>query len=109
MKIATSSEYDERECILDEKSQSSAAYAGVGNDCFIITMPPPEVIAQWDANDDPRELKRIVRDLRWTGMISDALVVLAITGAIYFSPSLETMRAAVERTAISVAEASRTH
>ena len=48
MKIATSSEYDEQECILDEKSQSSAAYAGAGNDCLIITMPPPEVIAQWD-------------------------------------------------------------
>jgi hypothetical protein len=41
-------------------------------------------------------------------MISDALVVLAITGAIYFSPSLQTLRAIVERAAISVAEASRT-
>jgi hypothetical protein len=109
MKIATSSEYDEQECILDEKSQSSAAYAGVGNDCLIITMPPPEVIAQWDGNDDCRELKRIVRDLRWTSMISDALVVLAITAAIYFSPSLETLRGLVERTAVSVAEAARAH
>jgi hypothetical protein len=109
MKIATSSEYDEQECILDEKSQSSAAYAGVGNDCLIITMPPPEVIAQWDGNDDCRELKRIVRDLRWTSMISDALVVLAITAAIYFFPSLDTLRGLVERTAVSVAEAARAH
>ena len=109
MKIATSSEYDEQECILDEKSQSSAAYAGAGNDCLIITMPPPEVIAQWDGNDDCRELKRIVRDLRWTSMISDALVVLAITAAIYVAPSLDTLRGLVERTAVSVAEAARAH
>ena len=109
MKIATSSNYDEHPYILDEKSQTSTAYAGAGNDCLVITMPPPEVIAHWTANDDCRELKRIVRDLRWSGMISDALVVLAITGAIYFSPSLDTMRAAVERTAISVAEAARSH
>jgi hypothetical protein len=105
MKIAISSKYDEQACILDERSQ--AATAGAGNDCLIITMPPPEVIAQWHGKDDCRELKRIVRDLRWTAMISDALVVLAITGAIYFLPSLETLRAAVERTAVSVAEASR--
>jgi hypothetical protein len=105
MKIAISSKYDEQACILDERSQS--ATAGAGNDCLIITMPPPEVIAQWHGKDDCRELKRIVRDLRWTAMISDALVVLAITGAIYFSPSLDTLRSAVERTAISVAEASR--
>lgn len=109
MNIATSSKYDEQAYILDEKSQSLAAYAGTGNDCLIITMPPPEVIAQWDGNDDSRELKRIVRDLRWTSMISDALVVLAITGTIYFSPSLETLRGLVERTAVSVAEAARTH
>ena len=109
MKIATSSEYDEQECILDEKLQSSTAYAGAGNDCLIITMPPLEVIAQWDGNDDCRELKRIVRDLRWTSMISDALVVLAITAAIYFSPSLDTLRGLVERTAVSVAEAARAH
>ena len=109
MKIATSSEYDEQECTLDEKSQTSAAYAGVGNDCLIITMPPPEVTAQWDGNDDCRELKRIVRDLRWTSMISDALVVLAIAAAIYFSPSLDTLRGLVERTAVSIAEAARAH
>jgi hypothetical protein len=108
MKIAPS-KYDEQACILDEKSQIATAYARAGNDCLIITMPPPEVIAQWVGNDDCRELKRILRDLRWTGMISDALVVLAITGAIYFLPSLETLRAAVERTAVSVAEASRAH
>ena len=109
MKIATSSEYDEQECVLDEKSQSSAAYAGADADCLIITMPPPEVIAQWDGGDDCRELKRIVRDLRWTSMISDALVVLAITATIYFSPSLDTLRGLVERTAVSVAEAARVH
>ena len=109
MKIVTSSEYDEQECVLDEKSQRSAAYAGAGGDCLIITMPPPEVIAQWNGNDDYRELKRIVRDLRWTSMISDALVVLAITAAIYFSPSLDTMRGVVEKTAVSVAEAARAH
>lgn len=109
MKIATASEYDEQECILDETSQSSAAYAGVGDDCLIITMPPPEVIAQWDGHDDCCELKRIVRDLRWTSMITDALVVLAITAAIYFSPSLDTLRGLVERTAVSVAEAARAH
>ena len=109
MKIATASEYDEQECILDETSQSSGAYAGVGDDCLIISMPPPEVIAQWDGHDDCCELKRIVRDLRWTSMISDALVVLAITAAIYFSPSLDTLRGLVERTAISVAEAARAH
>ena len=107
MKIATSSEYDERECILDEKLQSSTAYAVASNDCLIITMPPPEVIAQWDGNDDCRDLKRIVRDLRWASMISDALVVLAITAAIYFSPSLDSLRGLVERTAVSVAEAAR--
>jgi hypothetical protein len=109
MKTGNPSVHDEQAYILNEKPQPWTLNARDGSDCLIITMPPPEVIAQWDANDDPRELKRIVRDLRWTGMISDALVVLAITGAIYFSPSLETMRAAVERTAISVAEASRTH
>jgi hypothetical protein len=109
MKIATSSSYDQHPYILDEKSQMLTACARVGSDCLIITMPPPEVIAQWDRKDDCRELKRIVRDLRWTGMISDALVVLAITGAIYLLPSLETLRAAVERSAVSIAEASRTH
>ena len=109
MKIGNTSVDDEQACILNEKPQALTLNARDGSDCLIITMPPREVIAQWDANDDPRELKRILRDLRWTGMISDALVVLAITGAIYFSPSLEAMRAAVERTAISVAEASRTH
>ena len=109
MKITTSSEYDEQECILDETSQSSAAYASVGDDCLIITMPPPEVIAQWDGNNDCCELKRIVRDLRWTSMISDALVVLAITAAIYSSPNLETMRGLLERTAVSVAQAARAH
>jgi hypothetical protein len=109
MKVASSSKFDEQACILNERSQTATAYAGASNDCLVITMPPPEVIAQWDGNDDSRELKRIVRDLRWTGMISDALVVLAITGAIYFLPSLETLRAAVERTAVSVAEASRAH
>lgn len=101
--------YDEHACILDKKSQSLTLDSGDANDCLIITMPPPEAMAQWDVNDDSRELKRIVRDLRWTSMISDALVVLAITGAVYFSPSLETMRAALEKTAISVAEASRAH
>jgi hypothetical protein len=109
MKIGNPSVHDEQACILNEKPQALTLNARDGSDCLIITMPPREVIAQWDANDDPRELKRILRDLRWTGMISDALVVLAITAAIYFFPSLETMRTAVERTAISVAEASRTH
>lgn len=108
MKVAPCS-YNGQACILTESSQAATTDAGPANDCLIITMPPPEVIAQWDANDDCRELKRIVRDLRWTGMISDALVVLAITAAVYFSPSIETLRAAVERTAFSVAEASRTH
>jgi hypothetical protein len=109
MKITTSSKYHEQACVLDEKSQTSAAYAGAGNDCLVITVPPREVIAQWDGSDDCRELKRIVRDLRWTGMITDALVVLAITAAIYFTPSLENLRAFVERTAVSVAEAARAH
>lgn len=109
MKIEDPSPYDEHACILNEKSKALTLDAGDGNDCLIITMPPAEVVAQWDMNDDSRELKRIVRDLRWTGMISDALVVLAITGAFYFSPSLETMRAAVEKTMLSVAEASRAH
>lgn len=107
MKTANVSNYAEQACILSEKSAASTAHSRAGNDCLIIKIPPPEVIAHWDTNDDPCELKRILRDLRWTGMISDALVVLAITGAIYFSPSLETMRAIVERAAISVAEASR--
>src|SRR6188768_939141 len=107
MKIGSPSGHEEQACVLNEKRQAFTLNAGDGSDCLIITMPPPEVIAQWDANVDPCELKRIVRDLRWTGMISDALVVLAITGAIYFCPSIETVRAAVERTAISVAEASR--
>lgn len=101
--------YDEHAYILDEKSQGLMLDSGNSNDCLIISMPPPEVMAQWDANDDSRELKRIVRDLRWTSMISDALVVLAITGAVYFSPSLETIRTALEKTAISVAGASRAH
>jgi hypothetical protein len=109
MKIEDPSLCDEHACILNEKSQALTLDAGDGAGCLIITMPPPEVVAQWDMNDDSRELKRIVRDLRWTGMISDALVVLAITGAVYFSPSLETMRAAVEKTVLSVAEASRAH
>jgi hypothetical protein len=109
MKIAVSSKYVEQACILNEKSPASRVYAGADNDCLIITMPRPEVIAQWDRNGDCRELKRIVRDLRWTGMISDALVVLAITAAVYFSPSIETVRTAVERTAVSVAQAARTH
>jgi hypothetical protein len=109
MKIATSSKYDEQACILDEKPSSPIAHAGAGKDCLIITMPPPDVIAQWAGNDDCRELKRIVRDLRWSSMISDALVVLAITAAIYFSPSLDTLRGLVEKTAVSVAEAARTH
>jgi hypothetical protein len=100
---------DEHGCILGKKSQGITLDSGDGKDCLIITMPPPEVMGQWDVNDESRELKRIVRDLRWTTMISDALVVLAITGAVYFSPSLETMRAALEKTAISVAEASRAH
>ena len=101
--------YDEHACILDEKSQGLTLASGDANDCLIITMPPPEVMAEWEMNDDSRELKRIVRDLRWTSMISDALVVLAITGAVYFSPSLDNIRAALEKTAISVAEASRAH
>ena len=109
MKIGNPSKRGEQACILNEKSQTLTLHADDDSDCLIITMPPREVIAQWDVNDDPRDLKRILRDLRWTGMISDALVVLAITAAIYFSPTLETMRTAVERTAISVAEASRTH
>ena len=108
MEIGNPLEYVEPAPILDEGSQASTDYAGPAN-CLVITMPPLEVIAQWDGNDDSRELKRIVRDLRWSGMISDALVVLAITGAIYFGPSLETLRTAVERTAVSVAEASRAH
>ena len=107
MGIGNPSEYGELAPILNEKSQASTDYAGRADDCFVITMPPPEVIDQWDGNDDCRELNRIVRDLRWSGMISDALVVLAITGVIYFLPSLETLRAAVARTAVSVAEASR--
>lgn len=109
MKIAKPSMNDEHACTLNEKSQALTLDADDTNECLIITMPPPEAMAHWDMNDDSREVKRIVRDLRWTGMISDALVVLAITGAVYFSPSLETMRAALERTAISVAEASRAH
>ena len=107
MKTADLSKHDEQACVLNETSPALTAQTGAGTDCLIIKIPPPEVIAHWDAHEDRRELKRILRDLRWTGMISDALVVLAITGAIYFSPSLETMRAIVERTAISVAEASR--
>ena len=107
MKIANLSKHDEQACVFNEKSPALTAQTGAGTDCLIIKIPPPEVIAHWDANEDRRELKRILRDLRWTGMISDALVVLAITGAIYFSPNLETMRAIVERAAISVAEASR--
>ncbi len=109
MKIEDPSLYDEHACILNEKSQALTLDPADGNDCLIITMPPAEVMAQWDMNDDARELKRIVRDLRWTAMISDALVVLAITAAVYFSPSLDTMRAAVEKTALSVAQASRAH
>lgn len=109
MKTENPSLYDEHAYILNEKSQALMFDASYANDCLIITMPPPEAMAQWDMNEDSRELKRIVRDLRWTGMISDALVVLAITGAVYFSPSLETMRAALEKTAISVAEAPRAH
>jgi len=109
METGNLSEYVEPRPILNEKSQALTDYANRPNDCLVITMPPPEVIAQWDENDDCRELKRIVRDLRWSGMISDALVVLAIIGAIYFLPSLETLRTAVERTAVSVAEASRAH
>lgn len=101
------SKNDEQACILTDKLRPLNAPQHAGTDCLIIKIPPPEVIAHWDANEDRRELKRILRDLRWTGMISDALVVLAITGAIYFSPSLDTMRAIVERAAISVAEASR--
>jgi hypothetical protein len=107
MKMEYASKNDEQACITDKlRPLNAPTHAGI--DCLIIKMPPPEVIAQWEVNDDPCELKRILRDLRWTGMISDALVVLAITGAIYFSPSLETLRATVERAAISVAEASRT-
>jgi hypothetical protein len=109
MKMEYASKNDEQACILTDKLPPLNPHTYAGTDCLIIKMPPPEVIAQWDVNDDLRELKRIVRDLRWTGMISDALVVLAITGAIYFSPSIETLRAIVERTAISVAEASRAH
>jgi shikimate kinase len=109
MKIENPSLYDEHACFLNEKSQDLMFDASYANDCLIITMPPPEAMAQWDMNEDSHELKRIVRDLRWTGMISDALVVLAITGAVYFSPSLETMRAALDKTAISVAEAPRAH
>ena len=109
MKIEDPSLYDEHACILNEKSQALTLDPADGNDCLIITMPPAEVMAKWDMNDDARELKRIVRDLRWTAMISDALVVLAITAAVYFSPSLDTMRAAVEKTALSVAHASRAH
>ena len=26
-----------------------ARHAGDGDDCLIITMPPPEVVAQWDS------------------------------------------------------------
>jgi hypothetical protein len=109
MKTGNPSVHDEQAYILNEKPQRLTLNARDGSDCLIITMPRPEVIAQWDANDDPRELKRIVRDLRWTGMITDALVVLAITAAIYFTPSLENLRAFVERTAVSVAEAARAH
>jgi len=109
MKIEDPALYDAHACIPNVKSQALTLDPGDGNDCLIITMPPAEAMAQWDMNDDSRELKRIVRDLRWTGMISDALVVLAITGAVYLFPTLETMRAAVEKTALSVAEASRAH
>ena len=109
MRTGSISEYVEPAPILSEKSHALTDGEGRAHDCLVITMPAPEVIAQWDGNDDCRELKRIIRDLRWSGMISDALVVLAITGAIYFLPSLETLRAAVERTAVSVAEASRAH
>lgn len=109
MKMDNVSNYDEQECILDENSPDLRAHTPLGTDCIIIKIPPPEVIAQWDVNDDDRELKRILRDLRWTGMITDALIVLAITGAIYISPTVDTLRGVVERTAISVAEASRTH
>jgi hypothetical protein len=109
MKIESRSLYDEHACILNDKSHALTSDPGEANDCLIITMPTPEAMAQWDMNNDSRELKRIVRDLRWTGMISDALIVLAITGAVYCSPSLETMRGALEKAAISVADASRAH
>ena len=103
------SKYNQEECILDQNSPDLQAHTAFRSDCIIIKIPPAEVVAQWDVNDDDRELKCILRDLRWTGMITDALIVLAITGAIYISPTLDTLRAVVERTAISVAEASRTH
>jgi hypothetical protein len=43
-------------------------------------------------DQDDRELKRIIRDLRWADMITDALIVLAITGAVYFYPAVDTLR-----------------
>jgi hypothetical protein len=107
MKIENFSNYEQQAGMLNQKPPAFTAHTRGATDCLIIKIPPPEEIAQWKVTDDARELKRILRDLRWTGMISDALVVLAITAAIYISPSLETLRAVVQKTAISVAEASR--
>jgi hypothetical protein len=93
MKAENLLKYDEQECLLDENSLAWTAHKRVGTDCIIINIPPPEIIARWNVNDqDDRELKRIIRDLRWADMITDALIVLAITGAVYFYPAVETLR-----------------
>lgn len=101
MTIENVLKYDGQECSLDENSPALTAQKRAGTDCIVIKIPPPEIIAQWDVNDDDRELNRIIRDLRWTGMITDALIVLAITAVFYLSPAVETLRAVMERTAIA--------
>jgi hypothetical protein len=107
MKSENLLKHNEQECVLDENSPALTAHNDVCSDCIIIKIPSPEIIAQWNNNDDDdRELKRIIRDLRWTDMITDALTVLAITGLIYFSPIVETMRGFMETSPISRAEAS---
>jgi hypothetical protein len=110
MKVENLLRHNEQESVLDENSPALTAHKGVGSDCIIIKIPSPEIIAQWNINDDDdRELKRIIRDLWWTDMITDALTVLAITGVIYFSPIVETMRGFIENSPISRAEASPAH
>ena len=107
MKIENLANYDAQECL--ESSPGSPAQ-GVGSDCIVIKIPRPEIMAQWNVNaDENRELNRIIRDLRWTDMITDALIVLAISAVIYFSPSVETMRAVMARTTIPLANASKVH
>ena len=93
MKAENVLNYDEQECLLDENSLAWTTHKRVGTECIIINIPLAEIIARWNVNDeDDRELKRIIRDLRWTDMITDALIVLAITGVVYFYPAVETLR-----------------